>query len=357
MASPITRAAYALGQSARVGLFWGQYMLSARLTTPVKSPRPIEGATPTNQRILKDLRALMARDLANIEAGFYRLPYDLAATPARALGQAPRYFADLRAVERRRHSGAHDEVWRSGEHAGKFPRYYLQNFHFQTDGWLSRRSAALYDHQVEVLFGGGADAMRRQALVPLYRFLKDRRIAETRLLDLGCGTGRFLSFVKDNYPRLAITALDLSPAYLEEARALLKPWRGIDFVAAPAEQSGLPDESVDVVTSVFLFHELPRKVRRQVAAEAWRLLRPGGCFILVDSIQHGDRPDYEGLLDYFPVAFHEPYYADYLRDDLEGLFEGAGFAVESVDTAYFARVMVMKKDRATSPWKPLREQS
>ena len=347
MSGPLTRAAYTLGQSARVGLFWGQYLLSARLTTPVKAPKPIEGPFPDQQRILRDLRTLMARDLANIEAGLYRLPHDLVEAPLQAIGRTRRYLTDLRAVERRRHSRAHDEVYREAKQEGgpedRYPRYYLQNFHFQTDGWLSRRSAELYDHQVEVLFGGGADAMRRQALVPLHHFLKPRHTAETRLLDIASGTGRFLGFVKDNYPRLPITALDLSPAYLEMATEALRAWRGIDFVNAPAEASGLPDESHDLATCLFLFHELPRKVRRQVTAEVFRVLKPGGRFILVDSVQRGDQPDYDGLLDYFPVAFHEPYYADYIRDDLEGLFEEAGFAVLSTEIAYFARVMVMQK--------------
>ena len=73
------------------------------------------------------------------------------------------------------------------------------------------------------------------------------------------------------------------------------------------------------------------------------MLKPGGRFILVDSVQRGDQPDYDGLLDYFPVSFHEPYYADYVRDDLEGLFEDAGFSMLSTEIAYFARIMVMEK--------------
>lgn len=344
MIGPIGRTAYALGQGARLGLFWGQYLLSARLTTPVKAPRPIEGSFPDRQRLLKDLRALLARDLANIEAGCYRMPHDLAETPVKALAMAPRYFRDLRDVERRRHAGDNSEVFRDSTQRDNYPRYYLQNFHYQTDGWLSRESAELYDHQVEVLFGGGADAMRRQALVPLHHLMKGRRVADTRMIDLACGTGRFLTFVKDNYPRLPVTALDLSPAYIEQARDTLKPWRrSTQFVAAPAEATGLADASFDVATCVYLFHELPRKVRRQVAAEIHRILKPGGTVLFVDSIQRGDQPDYDGTLDYFPVAFHEPYYADYVRDDLPALFADAGFELEETIPAYFSKVLVLRK--------------
>jgi hypothetical protein len=52
-----------------------------------------------------------------------------------------------------------------------FPDYYLQNVHHQTDGYLSDHSAALYDLQVEILFHGAADPMRRRLLKPLVKGL------------------------------------------------------------------------------------------------------------------------------------------------------------------------------------------
>ena len=36
---------------------------------------------------------------------------------------------------------------------------------------------------------------------------------------------------------------------------------------------------------MYLFHELPGSVRRAVAAEMARVLRPGGLVVLVDSVQ------------------------------------------------------------------------
>ena len=341
--STVARAAYALGQTARVGVYFGQYALSARLTRPVKPKRPIPGPFAGQDEILADLRALLQRDWANIEAGLYRMPHDLLDEPVGALRRASRYFRDLRSVERRRHSGGHDEVLSKVDRAG-YPRYYLQNFHFQSDGWLSSDSAQIYDHHGEVLFTGGADAMRRQALVPLAEFLHDRRSAEMRMIDIACGTGRFLTFVKDNYPRLQVTALDLSPDYLEQAARNLRRWRGVETRQAAAEATGLPDASYDLASCIFLFHELPPKVRPQVAAELARILKPGGRLLFVDSIQKGDQSSYDGLLDYFPVAFHEPYYSSYVTTDLESLFAEAGLKTLSVERAYFSRIMVLEKE-------------
>ena len=337
--------AYALSQAARVGVFFGESLLVDRQTTPVKPPRPIEGPMPDKQGIVQGLRGLFERDWANIAAGHYRMPHDMLSAPLTALRKAPGYLREVPDFDARRQAGRSQEVAERAPR-GDYPRYYLQNFHFQEDGWFSRESARRYDHQVEVLFGGGADAMRRQALVPLRAALARRGVRGAHLIDLGCGTGRFLSFVKDNYPRLDVTALDLSPPYLDEARETLAPWRGVDFAHARAEATGLPASSADVITAIYLFHELPKKVRAQVAREAARLLKPGGTFILVDSIQRGDVPAFDGLLEYFPAAFHEPYYWDYVTSDMTVPFADAGLVHTDTDVAYFSRIMVFQKAAA-----------
>jgi ubiquinone/menaquinone biosynthesis C-methylase UbiE len=185
--------------------------------------------------------------------------------------------------------------------------------------------------------------MRREALVPIHQFLHDRRIAECRLIDIACGTGRFLTFVKDNYPRLAVTALDVSPYYLDEARRNLRPWSRVEFVEAAIEDAPLLADRYDIATCIYLFHELPAAVHEAAARAIGRLLKPGGLFVLVDSLQLGDRPEYDALLESFPLAFHEPYYAEYLQQDLAALFARAGLTVEQVDLAYLSRVMVLRK--------------
>ena len=107
--------------------------------------------------------------------------------------------------------------------------------------------------------------------------------------------GRFLDFLKQAWPRLPVLGLDMSEPYVRYARRHLKRWSRINLTVGNAELLPVPDESQDAVTSIFLFHELPPKVRRIVFRECARVVKPGGRLVLVDSLQRGDQPDYDGL--------------------------------------------------------------
>ncbi|MGH7092245.1 MAG: class I SAM-dependent methyltransferase [Stellaceae bacterium] len=345
MASALDKLAFEAGQAARIGWFSGQKMLARRLTRPMPVPERLRGRpVPDRRRLLADLWRLLEQDWRNIESGLYLPPDDWRGNPLDAVRRAVDFFADLRAVDALRH----------GERAGRrldppedgcYPPYYLQKFHFQSDGYLSAASAERYDYQVEILFGGGAAAMRRQVLVPLRQALTHNPggAARARLLDIGCGTGMLLREVKRNHPRLAVTGIDLSAPYLDVARRRLADWSGVELLAAPAEAMPLPDAGFDIVTCVYLMHELPPAVRGAVAAEIRRVLKPGGTLILVDSVQLGDEPDYDAMLEWFPVAFHEPYYAGYLRADLDRLM-GVDLVPVDRTTAYFSKVLTYRRN-------------
>src|SRR5579883_2726831 len=219
-------------QNARISWFFGQKLLAARVSRPVPPPPALRGRPmPDRQQILADLRALFAQDWHNIEQGYYAPPQDGLGNPFAAFVRTLDFFADLTAVEQRRRGGPEGRRL-AGEKPGRYPRYYLQSFHFQSDGYLSAASAERYDHQVEVLFGGAAAAMRRQALVPLRTALQRRRSGQpvARLLDVACGTGGFLREVKRNFPRLSVTGLDLSSPYLEVAQRRLADWSRVSLV-------------------------------------------------------------------------------------------------------------------------------
>jgi ubiquinone/menaquinone biosynthesis C-methylase UbiE len=345
MATPLDKLFYDTTQAARVSWFFGQKLLAARLSKPMELPERLKGrAMPDRARILGDLRKLLDQDWRNIKAGLYAAPEDWRGNPLTGLRGAIDFFADLGAVEARRHGPPSERLLATPD-AARYPAYYRRHFHFQSDGYLSAASAERYDHQVEVLFGGGAAAMRRQALVPLREALLEIEggARSAHLLDVACGTGAFLADVKRNYPRLAVTGVDLSLPYLAVAQRQLSSWSRVALIEANAESLPVGDSSVDVVTCIYLFHELPRRAREAVAAEIHRVLKPGGRLIFVDSLQTGDEPDYDAMLEWFPVAFHEPYYASYLREDFDRLF-APSFKPLGASPAYFSKVLSYRRE-------------
>ena len=117
----------------------------------------------------------------------------------------------------------------------------------------------------------------------------------------------------------------------------------LDLMVGNAELIPLPDESQDAVTSILMFHELPPKVRRIVLSEFARVLKPGGRLVLVDSLQHGDEPDYDGLLELFPQSFHEPYYLSYIKEDFAALCQDRGLTYIRNARAFVSKVIVFDK--------------
>jgi ubiquinone/menaquinone biosynthesis C-methylase UbiE len=361
MADPVsritTRVAYGLTQVPRFAWYvaHGAIMRELAKNAPKKAPEdgnergfvqprraPADRPVPDRWRLYADMAALFGRDLANVEAGIYPLPSDHDGSLPILLDRSRLFFADLPRVHQRRQAGRSREV--SEELRGRRPDYYLQNFHFQSGGWMTEASARRYDTQVEVLFKGTANAIRRQALPPLHELFAGRDQRRLRLLDVGCGTGRFLHFVKQAWPRLPVLGLDMSEAYLAEAGRHLKSWCWIDLVVGKGEALPVTDESQDAVTSIFLFHELPPDIRRAVLGELARVLKPGGRLVLVDSLQVGDEPRYDAMLRLFPQSYHEPYYDSYLDEDFTAMAQACGLTPARGVNAFIAKVMVFDKD-------------
>jgi ubiquinone/menaquinone biosynthesis C-methylase UbiE len=299
--------------------------------------------------------ALLARDFENTRDGLYpeRLLFDV---PLGAYAHSlPRFLLDAPRILGRIEAGDHADLPRDVD-LSAYPAYYRRNFHWQTDGYFSRHSAALYDLGVELLFIGVADVMRRQALAEVMR---RKAPGPIRLLDVGTGTGRFLAQAARALPDSIIVGVDLSPWYVEHAREQLGAGT---VVGAPrvevANAEGLPfeDESFDAVTCIFLLHELPRRVRRTVLAELRRVLKSGGLLVLEDAAQPSDAPELRPVLEQFSKDMHEPFFADYQQDDLAALLESAGFSAIRVGSHFVAKVASARKsaapnagDRDTTP--------
>jgi len=281
-----------------------------------------------------------AKDAADVAAGLYPVTEAAPANFKAAVQTAIDLFEDTREVEARRRRGGGVEVRAQAQApSSAYPTYYRQNFHFQSGGWFTADSARRYEAQVETLFSGAAGPMRRRALSLLAKAWRTRDHRDLKLVDVACGSGAFLGDLKATFPRARLVGADLSHAYGVQARAK----SGVEVIQAAAERLPFADASLDAVSCVYLFHELPPKVRPVVAREIARVLKVGGVLAFADSLQAKDAPDLGRLMEAFPVFFHEPYYASYQAQDLDALFGAAGLSVTGRDQAFLTKAILLEK--------------
>ena len=180
---------------------------------------------------------------------------------------------------------------------------------------IYERMAAGYDRQLDrvesLMFGDGRARVCGQA--------------RGDVLEIAIGTGRNLAFYAAD---VRLTGIDVSPAMLGLARrrgAALG--RAVELRLGDAQALPFDDASFDVVVSTLALCTIPDPGR--AAAEARRVLRPGGRFLLLDHVRSPSRAVrlVQRLLDPVLVRFAGDHL---LREPVEHL-EAAGFEVEHVE--------------------------
>ncbi|MBU2028917.1 methyltransferase domain-containing protein, partial [Patescibacteria group bacterium] len=100
-----------------------------------------------------------------------------------------------------------------------------------------------------------------------------------KVLDFGCGNGRLLDFLGKK--GIEYVGVDISAKLLKEAQ---NQFRGpeIEFQKISGLDSlPLEDNSFNVVYAIAVFHHLPsREIRKKMAEELYRILRPEGTIVI-----------------------------------------------------------------------------
>jgi ubiquinone/menaquinone biosynthesis C-methylase UbiE len=350
MVDTLTKLTYQTLQQGKSYLSFAHKTLGIQVRKALKPnnlptiPVPPELIANLQQRV-KDLQAIELQDAEN---GVYPAELLFDEPWLDYLMQYPNLVIDMPSIWQRADQKQYQEFDRSIETTG-YPSYYVQNFHHQTDGYLSEFSANLYDLQVEILFGGSADAMRRRILAPLKAGIAafpDVPAQQIRILDTACGTARTLRGIRAMLPQAALYGVDLSAAYLRKANEQLADLPGdlVQLLQGNIEELPYINNYFHAITCVFLFHELPPIVRQKAIEECYRVLRPGGTFIICDSIQVSDSPEMEAMMHMFYETFHEPYYRSYMEDNIVERLTTAGFTeVLPTTTHFMSKYWVAKK--------------
>lgn len=324
---------------ARSGLYFAESLPLTILASLITGKNREEIADKEKLKGLwQEIKQLHDEDIKNIERGLYPKEVLKPTGPSNHIATLAKLWWDAAQVAWRMRKRKTKEFSKRAEDLLEdLPDYYRRNFHFQTDGYLSEASAELYDHQVDILFSGAAGAMRRLVIPPLQRHLKS--VERGQILELGCGPGSSTSYLAMAFPNVKITAIDLSSPYIKTAQRKLKNYPKVDALQADATDLPFKEKSFDAVVSVYLLHELPEEVRIKVISEARRVLKPGGLLVLADSIQYNDDPRFNWALDRFPLNYHEPFYANYVRTPLKSMLESCGFTKSTETHRFLTKVI------------------
>ena len=329
---PLTKIAYKTLQQGKSIAGLAHKEISSRLMNLISPDKDLKNFDIDKNLLIdiqKSMDALREEDWKDYEENIYPQKLLFDEPWLRYLVQYPKVWLDMPNTWERRKNQKVNDLPKTID-KDNYPNYYLRNFHHQTDGYLSDFSASIYDLQVDILFNGSANSMRRRILKPLKQGLhkfNDRKNSSLKILDVATGSGRTLKQLRGAFPKEKIVGLDLSDSYLKEASRHISDLEGdlIELVKGNAEDLPFEDNSLQAVSCVYLFHELPRTIREKVLKEFFRVLEPGGTLVLADSIQIIDSPKFISIMEGFYKNFHEPFYCDYIKDNIDLKMEDLGF--------------------------------
>jgi SAM-dependent methyltransferase len=209
----------------------------------------------------------------------------------------------------------------------ELPKYYTTvDFHLQPRSYHGDELAGVvYDLAVPiyVMRRNGSDSGQSgralASVIPPGRY--------ERILDMGCGVGQKTIAVADAFSGAEVHAIDLSAPMLKYAHKRAEGMkRRVHFGQQNVERTKFDDESFDLVFSTILLHELPPAAIRNMIAEAYRLLRPGGLTAHLDLPPYSQMSAYNMFLSDWETRNNgEPYWRSFHGLDLPAIFRAVGF--------------------------------
>lgn len=144
------------------------------------------------------------------------------------------------------------------------------------------------------------------------------------LLDIGCGTGYLIDMLQKQ-KSADYYGLDLSPEMLKVAKNKLSG--SVELIEGYSDSLPYKDSSFDVVTCIQSFHHYPKP--EKAMAEAYRVLKPGGLYIISDTGM-GNYPKfiYSIYNNFIVKKLNTGDYAAYSKRDIRNLMTSSGFKIK-----------------------------
>ena len=132
-----------------------------------------------------------------------------------------------------------------------------------------------------VLRPGGIDLTRRMLAAAKLELGE-------RVVELGPGVGRTAELLLARHPS-SYHGVDPNPEGRDQVAAILDKHPGAEYVVADAAATGLPAASADLVVGEAMLTIQSDEHKREIVAEAVRLLAPGGRYAIHELALRGDR--------------------------------------------------------------------
>ncbi|WP_040482116.1 class I SAM-dependent methyltransferase [Luminiphilus syltensis] len=148
-----------------------------------------------------------------------------------------------------------------------------------------------------------------------------------KILDMGCAVGHSTLPYASSFPDAEVHAIDVAAPMLRHAHARASAMQlPVHFSQQNAESTHYADNSFDLVVSHILLHETSSAAIKNIIGECYRVLKPGGLML------HVETPPYEGMSPFETFLFdwdsennNEPFWRKSHQLDLDALASNAGF--------------------------------
>jgi demethylmenaquinone methyltransferase/2-methoxy-6-polyprenyl-1,4-benzoquinol methylase len=179
----------------------------------------------------------------------------------------------------------------------------------------------------------------------IHRVVRDMNVAEDDdILILGAGTGRNACLMHRYLSNEgSILGLDIGDEMLTQAKRRCRSHKNITFEKRRIDEELPYGEAFDKVFMAFVMHGFVQEDRDRIIDNAFRALRAGGQFLILDYSEC--EPDESSWLVRRVFQMECPLATDFVRRDFQGILAAHGFDHFDVHLYYFGHVRLLAARR------------
>ena len=146
------------------------------------------------------------------------------------------------------------------------------------------------------------DEPNRYSVQLYHRLAKTIDLTDKDILEVGCGRGGGLAYINKTFKPKSALGIDLDARAAKFGNLFYKSSR-LRFEQGNAQELNIEDKSKDVVFNVESSHRYPQM--EKFLEEVYRVLRPGGYFLITDFRYPNEMEEYHSLIKKFQFTLFD----------------------------------------------------